>query len=51
MLSTLKPFEDLDFTDDFIFYQVMQNDDICISILEHLLKVRLDHIERQEVQK
>ena len=51
MLSTLKPFEDLDFTDDFIFYQVMQNDDICISILEHLLKVQLDHIERQEVQK
>ena len=51
MLSTLKPFEDLDFTDDFIFYQVMQNDDICISIFEHLLKIRLDHIERQEVQK
>ena len=51
MLSTLKPFEDLEFTDDFIFYQVMQNDDICISILEHLLKIRLDHIERQEVQK
>ena len=50
MLSTLKPFEELDFTDDFIFYQVMQNDDICKTILEHLLKVRLDHIERQEVQ-
>ena len=29
----------------------MQNDDICKTILEHLLKVRLDHIERQEVQK
>ena len=51
MLSTLKPFEELDFTDDFIFYQVMQNDEICMTILEHLLKVRLDHIERQEVQK
>lgn len=51
MLSTIKPFEQLDFTDDFIFYQVMQNDDVCISILEHLLKIRLDHIERQEVQK
>ena len=51
MLSTLKPFEDLEFTDDFIFYQIMQHDDICISILEHLLKVKLDHIERQEVQK
>ena len=51
MLSTLKPFEELDFTDDFIFYQVMQNDEICMSILEHLLKVQLDHIERQEVQK
>ena len=51
MLSTLKPFEELEFTDDFIFYQVMQNDDICKTILEHLLKVQLDHIERQEVQK
>ena len=27
MLSTLKPFEDLEFTDDFIFYRIMQNDE------------------------
>ena len=51
MLSAIKPFEKLEFTDDFMFYQVMQHDDICKDILEHLLKVRIDHIERQEVQK
>ncbi len=51
MLSAIKPFEQLVFTDDFIFYQVMQCDDICKDILEHLLKVQIDHIERQEVQK
>ena len=28
MEKTLKPFEELEFTDDFMFYQVMQDDSI-----------------------
>lgn len=51
MISTKKAFKKLDFTDDYMFYQVMQHDDICKEILEHLLKIRIDHIERQDVQK
>ena len=51
MEKTLKPFEELEFTDDFMFYQVMQDDSICIEILETLLKTKIDHIERKELQK
>lgn len=51
MISTTKPFKKLEFSDDYMFYQVMQHDDICKEVLEHLLKVRIDHIERQDVQK
>ena len=34
-----------------MFYQVMQDDEICIGLLERLLKIEIDHIERQELQK
>ena len=50
MEKILKPFEELEFTDDFMFYQVMQDDSICIEILETLLKTKIDHIERKELQ-
>ena len=51
MEKALKPFEELEFTDDFMFYQVMQDDSICIELLETLLKTKIDHIERKELQK
>ena len=51
MINSIKPFELLEFTDDYIFYRVMQNDEICKELLEHLLKVKIDHIVRQDVQK
>ncbi len=51
MISTIKPFESLEFTDDYMFYKVMQDDEICREVLEHLLKIKIDHIERQDVQK
>ena len=51
MISTIKPFEELEFTDDFMFYQVLQNDEICKKLLERLLKVKIDRIVRQELQK
>ena len=51
MPNNIKPFEELTLADDFMFYQVMQDDEICIGLLERLLKIDIDHIERQELQK
>ncbi|MBR5033037.1 MAG: Rpn family recombination-promoting nuclease/putative transposase [Treponema sp.] len=51
MANNIKPFEELTLADDFMFYQVMQDDEICIGVLERLLKIQIDHIERQELQK
>ena len=51
MSNNIKPFEELTLADDFMFYQVMQDDEICIGLLERLLKIDIDHIERQELQK
>ena len=51
MANNIKPFEELTLADDFMFYQVMQDDEICIGVLERLLKINIDHIERQELQK
>ena len=51
MPNNIKPFEELTLADDFMFYQVMQDDEICIGVLERLLKIEIDHIERQELQK
>ena len=34
MINSIKPFELLEFTDDYIFYRVMQNDEICKELLE-----------------
>ena len=51
MPNNIKPFEELTLADDFMFYQVMQDDEICIGVLERLLKINIDHIERQELQK
>ena len=51
MANSIKPFEELTLADDFMFYQVMQDDEICIGVLERLLKIDIDHIERQELQK
>lgn len=51
MINTIKPFEELDFTDDYMFYRVLQDNDICKEVLENLLKVKIERIERQELQK
>lgn len=51
MLYTIKPFEELEFSDDFMFFKVMQNDGICKGLIERLLKIKIDHIERPILQK
>ena len=36
---TFKPFEELEFTDDYMFKKIMQNKEICIGVIERLLKI------------
>ena len=50
-MENIKPIEELEYCDDFMFNQVMQNDNICIGVLERLLKIKIDHIERVELEK
>lgn len=50
-MENIKPIEELEFSDDFMFNQVMQNEKICIGVLERLLKIKIDHIERVELEK
>ena len=47
----MKAFEDLDFTDDFIFGKVMHYPEICAELLERLLKIKVSRIEYPELQK
>lgn len=51
MSYTIKPFDELEFCDDFMFHKVMQDDEICKGMIERLLKIKIDHIERPELQK
>ena len=46
-----KKFEDLTFSDHFIFEKVLQNKEICIELLERLLHITIDHIEYPEIEK
>ena len=51
MSYTIKPFEELEFSDDFMFFKVMQDDEICKELIERLLKIKIEHIERPVLQK
>ena len=51
MSHYFKPFEELEFSDDFIFGKVMQNPEICAQVIECLLKIKVDHIEYPVLQK
>ena len=46
-----KKFEDLTFSDHFIFEKVLQNEEICTELLERLLHIKIDHIEYPEIEK
>ena len=50
-MPEIKPIEELEYSDDFMFHQVMKDDKICIGVLERLLKIKIDHIERVELEK
>ena len=46
-----KPFEELTFSDDFMFGKVMQDPEICTGVIERLLHIKVDHLEYPELQK
>lgn len=46
-----KPFEQLTFSDDWMFQKVMQNPQICTELMERLLHIKIDHIEYPELEK
>ena len=47
----MKKFEDLTFTDHYMFEKVLQNKDICKELLERLLKIKIERLEYPEIEK
>ena len=46
-----KAIDDLEFTDDYMFGEVLKNKEICIGVLERLLGIKIKDIEYPEIQK
>lgn len=46
-----KPVDDLEFTDDFMFGTIMQDEEICKGVLERLLKTKIAKIEYPKLQE
>ena len=51
MSNIIKPFEALDFSDDFMFKRVMKDESICKGVLERILGVEIGHVEYHESEK
>ena len=47
----MKKFEDLTFTDHYMFEKVLKNPEICKELLERLLKIQIERLEYPEVEK
>ncbi len=46
-----KSFNELTFSDDWMFQKVMQNPQICAELVERLLHINVDHVEYPELEK
>ena len=46
-----KNYEDLTFTDNFIFSKIMQNEKICKGVIERLLHIKVSKIVYHEIEK
>ena len=46
-----KKFEDLTFSDHYMFEKVLQNEEICKELLERLLKIKIDYLVYPEIEK
>jgi len=47
----MKKFEELTFSDHYMFEKVLQNKDICKELLERLLKIKIKRLEYPEIEK
>ena len=47
----MKAIENLTFTDDYMFGQVMKDERICKGVIERLLPIKVDHVELITLQK
>ena len=50
-MKKIKPFEKLEFYEDFMFGLVMQDKSLCREVLECLLGIKIRHLEYAEPQK
>ena len=50
-MNTIKPVEELTFTDDFMFGYVLRDPEICKTLLETLLGIQIEYVEYPELQK
>ena len=46
-----KAFDELTFSDDWMFQKVMQNPAICAELVARLLHINVDHVEYPELEK
>ena len=51
IMNGIKPVEELELTDDFMFMAVMRNEEVCKELLERLLKIKIEKVEYPELQK
>lgn len=47
----MKPIEQLTFTDDYMFGEVMKNEKICKGVIERLLHIKVARVELITLQK
>ena len=47
----MKPIDDLTFTDDYMFGEIMKNKEICKEVIERLTHLKVRDIEYPELQK
>ncbi len=50
-MNYIKPFEELEFYDDFMFGLVMQDKELCRKVLECLMGIKIKEISFPEPQK
>ena len=50
-MNGLKPIEELELADDYMFMAVMRDEEICTELLERLLKIKIEKVEYPELQK
>lgn len=47
----MKPIDELEFTDDYMFGAVLRDEELCKGVLERLLRIDIERIEYPELQK